>query len=93
MINYLDGPGITGSLPVGTSEVEAKVGGSIYPDRKAIVVQPLDNDIYWSYSSGVTTSTGHLIVSGTTVFISTGESLPIYFIADATTDVRLSEVA
>ena len=89
----LDGPAVTGALSVGTSAVEAKVGGSVLSDRKAIAVQPLDFDIYWGYDSGVTTSTGHLLYKGTLAYIQSAESLPIYFIAAQTTDVRLSEIA
>ena len=93
MITYLDGPGTTGALTVGTSSVEAKVGGSILTERKSLIIQPIDGDIYWSYDSGITTSTGHLIPEGTMMYISTGELLPVYLIAASNTDVRLSEVS
>jgi hypothetical protein len=91
-LNYTDGPGTTGAIVVGTTAVEAKIGGSRFDDRKILIIQPMDNPIYWSYDSGVTTSTGHYLPEGALVYISTGELLPVYLIAGSNTDVRLSEV-
>jgi len=93
MRNYLDGPGTTGAITVGTSATEAKVGGSVFEERKVIIIQPLNGDIYWSYDSSVTTNTGHYIPDGTMMYISTGDQLPVYLIAGSNTDVRISEVA
>lgn len=46
MFEALDGPSIQGVISVGTGvAVEAKVGGSVFTDRKVITVQP-DNKIY-----------------------------------------------
>ena len=89
----LDGPGTTGAITVSTSAVEAKIGASAFSERKVVIIQPLDGDIYWSYDSGVTISSGHLINTGTLQFISTSELLPIYLVAGSSTDVRLSEVS
>mgnify|MGYP001552262096 CR=1 FL=1 len=93
MTIFLDGPGITGAITVGTSPVEAKIGASPLSERKSIILQPLDGDIYWSYDSGVTTSTGHALDEGSLIYIQTGELLPVYLIAASNTDVRISEVA
>lgn len=89
----LDGPGTTGAVTVGTVAIEAKVGANVLEDRKAIAIQPIDNDIYWSYSSGVTTSTGHIIYKGTLVYVQSAESLPVYLVAASNTDTRISEIA
>lgn len=89
----LDGPAISGAITVGTSAIEAKVGGSTFEDRKAIIIQPLGGDIYWSYDSGVTVNTGHKLYDGTLIYVQTGEQLPVYLIASSNTDVRISEVA
>lgn len=90
---FTDGPGVTGAITVTTSASEVKVGGSALTERKYIIIQPIDGDIYWSYDSGVTTSTGHYIPEGTLVYVQAGEQLPVYVIAAANTDVRISEVA
>jgi len=58
----LTGPGVQGTLTVGTTAVELKVGGSVLADRKTA---GLDNDsnsiLYWGYTNAVTTSTGRRI--------------------------------
>lgn len=90
---FADGPGLTGAITVTTSASEVKVGGSALSERKYVIIQPINNPIYWSYDSGVTSSTGHYIPSGTLIYVQAGEKLPVYVIAAANTDVRISEIA
>ncbi len=90
---FVDGPGSTSAITVGTSVVEAKIGASALEERKVLIIQPLGGDIYWSYNSGVTTATGHLLYDGTLVYIQTGPDLPVYLIAASNTNVRISEVS
>lgn len=62
----LSNGGVNGNLNLTTHDVayEAKVGGSRLTNRKSLTVQAKDFDIYWGYSSSVTTSNGTLLNSG-----------------------------
>lgn len=54
------------ALTTGGTVYEAKVGGSALDSRKVMTVQPVDADIYYGFTSGVTTSSGTLIKKGAT---------------------------
>ena len=90
---FVDGPAISGAITVGTSVVEAKLGASPLDERKYIALQPIGGDIYWSYNSGVTVSTGHRLYDGVLVYVQTGTALPVYLVADSNIDVRISEIS
>ena len=90
---FLDGPATTGAVTVTTSAIEAKVGGTVLSERKSLAIQPIDYDIEWSYSSGFSLGTGHIIYAGTLIYVQTGETLPVYLRAAQNTDVRLSEIS
>jgi len=92
-MNFLDGPAVQGTITVGTSVSEAKIGASAFEDRKVIMAQAKNNSIFWSYDAGVTTSTGFELYPGTFVQIETGPDLPVYFVAASNTTVVLAEVA
>ena len=89
-----DGPAVQGALSVGTSVIEAKVGGSVLGERKIVIIQPLDGDIYWGYNSDITTSTGFKLYEGKLVYVQAGESLPVYLISGSSTvGVIVAEVS
>lgn len=75
--------GVYGALTVGTTAVEARVGGSPLANRKGLIVHNNSNRImYWGYDSSVTTSNGIPIFPGSAASWSIGPSLSIYLITD-----------
>ena len=56
----LHGSGVYGNLALTTANTayEVKVGGSRLTGRKSLTIMPIDADMYWGYSSSVTTSNG-----------------------------------
>ena len=82
------------SLSVGTSAVEVKVGGSPLTRRKAVVMQPKDNKIYWGYTNSVTTSTGVEMFKDQILILDIGPDISIWVIADAGgKSMRIQEIA
>lgn len=89
----LDGPGLHSSLSVSTSAVEAKVGASRLEERQVVTIQPIDGDVYFGYSSGVTSSTGTKIYQGQVYPVEATDKLAVYVIAaSGTVDTRITEV-
>jgi len=92
--DVLNGGGVNGALTVGTSSVEAKVGGSALSGRKTIMIQPLDNTVYLGFSSGVTSSNGIRLSSGQIVILPVGDQTAVWLIGSAAgRNVRIAEVA
>ena len=87
--------GTQGSLTVGTTSVELKVGGSALTDRiSATAYNDGSQIVYWGYTSGVTISTGTPIFKKQLVQWSVGPGTSIYLISDtAGQDVRITESA
>lgn len=79
-----DTSGISGTLTVGTSAVEVKVGGSRLVGRQSVrLYNDSSNAIYWSFSASVTTSgstKGEQIAKGQSAEWDVGD-FPIYVIA------------
>jgi len=90
-----DGVGVQTNLNVGTSAVEARVGGARLEGRKSLTVFNNGNGtIYWGYTNAVTTSTGTPIFKNQQVEFSVGDGQAIYLIAGgATNDTRITEGA
>lgn len=85
--------GTQGALTVGTSAIEAKVGGARLTARSSLTVwnNSLVN-IYWGYTSGVTTSTGTPIPPSKPVSWDIGDNQPVYLIAGtASNNTRITE--
>ena len=72
---------VTGTLSVGTSQVEIKVGGSKLAGRQEIVVSNNSNATVYYGPTGVTISTGMPIVKGQIFFDNIGEASAVYLIA------------
>jgi hypothetical protein len=64
--------GVTGNLNLVTSGTtyEAKVGGSRLTNRKSLIINAFDSDMFWGYANSVTTSTGFPIFKGQTITFS-----------------------
>jgi hypothetical protein len=93
MYQPLNGPAAQGSISVGITPVELKVGVTPASDRISITFQPVGGDIYYGYIPGIDTSTGFLVRSESVVFLEAGDTLPIYAVAaSGTVNVRVAEL-
>lgn len=85
---------VYGSLTVGTTAVEVKVGGSVLANRKTVTLQPKDNKIFWGYDSSVTVSNGTQVFKDQFMPLPVGANISIWLISDgAGRDVRIGEIA
>lgn len=86
---------VQGTLTVGTSAVELKVGGSPLVSRKLATIDNSSSAIiYWGFTSGVTTSTGIRIFKDTQASWAVSETTKIYLIAGSAGNVtRIAEGA
>ena len=50
--------GVNAEVTIGTTAVEAKADTTALTNRRYLVLRPKDNDIYWGFSNGVTTTSG-----------------------------------
>lgn len=76
-----DQAGVESALTVGTSAVEIRVGGSRLANRKSVTLY--NNafvNMFWGYTSGVTTTTGTPITPGTLNSWASSDNNPIYVI-------------
>lgn len=85
VVNSIDsGLSVNGTITVGTSAVEAKVGGSTLANRKLLIVNNASNvTIYWGFSSAVTTADGIPINKDQEATWSIGSVQKVYLIAGA----------
>lgn len=92
--DILDVTFVGGTITVGTSAVEAKVGGSALVGRNILSIYNSSAvDIYYG-PSGVTTATGFLIASGGVRSFKMTEGIALYLIAGtAGNTVRVQEYA
>lgn len=93
----LVGSGTEGAITVGTSAVEARVGGAALSNRKLLTVYNNSNStIYWGYTNAVTTSSGTPIEKSQLASwdISDASGATVYLIAgSAGNNVRVTEGA
>lgn len=80
----------SGTLSVGTSAVEAKVGGSRFAKRQALVIYNLSNDIIYRGKSNVTTTTGIPIFKDQVVTLPAGD-VAVYLIAGSASNTVVIE--
>lgn len=86
--------GVNADIVVGITAVEGKVGVSRLANRKYVVVEPLDSDIYFGFSSSVTTSNGIPIFKNQILMFPIGDSTQIWFISGtAGKRIRFGELA
>lgn len=80
--DILNNSGVEGSLTVGTSAIEVKVGASKLEGRKQVTLYNNSNNIiYFGYTNAVTTSTGIPILKKQMITWDAGDILTIYVIA------------
>lgn len=91
--DILNKTGDQGSLAVGVSAVEIKVGASRLAGRKSVTLYNNSNQtVFWGYTSGVTTSSGTPIEKSQFVTWEVGEDLAVFVIAaTAGNNVRITE--
>jgi len=87
--------GVNGSITVGTSAVEAKVGASKLTNRKLLTIfHNGSGTLYWGYSNAVTTANGTQIFKNTMLALPVGDGTSIWLISGtAGQDVRVTEGA
>lgn len=84
--------GVYGSVTIGTSAVEAKIGASKLINRKSLTITPITNTVYWGYDSSVTTSNGTPIFKSST--FSFDYNISIFVISPtASNDIRITEAS
>ena len=87
--------GVQGSLIVGTSAIEVRVGASRLEGRKSLTLYNNSNSIiYWGFTSSVTISTGTPIERKQFIEWNVGDSVAIYVIAaSAGNNARITEAS
>ena len=71
---------LTANVTVGTTEVEAKCGAAILPQRELVIIYNNSNEIIYHGPSGVTVSNGIPIFKRETVWLYA--MIPVYLIAE-----------
>lgn len=71
----------------------AAVGAAAQADRKTLEVTPKDGTVFWGYTSGVTTTTGHDINQGETGTWTIGPNMEIYLVSAGSVVVAISEAS
>jgi hypothetical protein len=83
VVDKVNTDGVEAELTVGTTAVPIRVGGSNLANRKVVTAQPKDNQIYWGWTSSVTTTTGTRIFKNQFVQWKVGATKDVYLIANA----------
>lgn len=85
--------GINGSILVGTTAIEAKVGATRLDNRKNLTVyNNSKKNIYWGYSNSVSVSTGTPLSTGEMIIVKGEPDVEIWVISeDPLLDVRVTE--
>lgn len=85
--------GVFGTLTVGTSAVQLKVGGSNLTNRISVTLYNTSgNTVYWGYANTVTTSNGTPILKEQLASWAIGDQVSIWLIAGSAGNiVRITE--
>lgn len=83
--------GVEGAISLSTTAVEVRVGGSRLTGRKSVTIRPTTGDIYWGFTSGVTTTTGTPIYNKEFFSYGIDDAHTIYIIATGAVNVRITE--
>lgn len=85
---------ISGSITVGASSIEAKVGANRLENRKSIIITNLGNGVlYWGDSS-VAVNSGTPIYKNQDIELKISANVAVYLIStQSNTDVRIVEMA
>lgn len=93
-MDIINTSGVYGSLTVGTTAIEIKVGGSRLTARKLVTLDNISNVVfYWGYDSSITTSNyAGRIFKDQQVSWAVGDNISLYVIAGtAGNSARISE--
>lgn len=71
---------VSGEVTVGTSAVEAKVGGSVLSKRELLYIENKSSSSIFYGPSGVTTTTGAQLKKDQFVWLPVGESIQVFMI-------------
>jgi hypothetical protein len=85
--------GVSGSITVGTSAVEAKVGASRLTNRRVLTIQPTNGPVWIGVGTSITTATGTQVFTNQVLTLSVGD-VTVFVISNAAgRDVRITEGA
>lgn len=96
VVDFLDaGTGVEGFITVGTSAIEAKVGGSPLAGRRSLTVYNGGTALlYWGYTPGVTIASGTPIFKKQQAVWTVGPNQSVYLISSvAGNNIRVTEGA
>lgn len=91
----LNSGGLNGNLLLTTAGTayELKVGASRKTNRKLVIFVPLGNNIYYGFSSSVTTSNGIPIFKNQSIMIPIGQVTEVWFVSSTSSvNVRIAEL-
>ena len=74
--------GVQDQITVGLTSVPIRVGGSNLANRKIVTALVNDNEVYWGWTSLVTTTTGTRIFKNQFVIWEVGPDQDVYLIAN-----------
>lgn len=77
---------VTGTISVGTSQVQAKVGASNLSGREMLYLENQGAQTVYYGPSGVTTTTGAVLYKFQSVFLPVGANVNVYVIAASGTN-------
>jgi hypothetical protein len=89
--NLLGSTGLQDNILLGTSAVEIKVGADRLANRKLVTVFPLDNTIYWGFTSAVTVNTGTPIFKNQLAEFEASDVTQIWVISSVANNIRVTE--
>jgi hypothetical protein len=85
--------GVSGSISVGTSAVEAKVGSTRLQNRKLLTIQPINGPVWIGVGSPITASTGTQVFTKQVLIMAAGD-VSVFVVSDSEgRDVRITEGA
>ena len=90
-----NGSGVFGSISVGVTAVEAKVGGSPLANRKMLILYNAGSQsVFYGTANTVTTANGLELFKNQTVYLPWGPARTAWLIAPSgTQDIRVMEVS
>lgn len=90
----LNSDAVYGTVTVGLTPVELKVGANVLADRRLVTIQPEANKVYWGYDNSVTISNGTRVFKDQFMPLAVGDEISIWLVADgAGKVVRIGELA
>lgn len=93
-VDVIDGVVEYGAISVTTTPVKIQSSSSPLSTRQALLIQPLDEDIYIGYDNTVTSTTGERFFQSQTTIRGYPDTIEVWAVtASGTADVRFAEIA